>query len=61
MWRLTTVTIILAIPTMIYSFYGMNTLDLPFSEYTLFPTLLSVVATVITAIVLFKFGRFNKR
>ncbi|MBQ8515255.1 MAG: magnesium transporter CorA family protein [Ruminococcus sp.] len=61
MWRLTTVTIILAIPTMVYSFYGMNTADLPFSDYTLFPMILSVVATAFAAIFLFKFGRFNKR
>lgn len=61
MWRLTTVTIVLAIPTMVYSFYGMNTVDLPFSDYTLFPTILSVVATAVAAIILFKFGRFNKR
>lgn len=61
MWRLTTVTIVLAIPTMVYSFFGMNTADLPFSDYTLFPTLLSVVATAVAAIILFKFGRFNKR
>ena len=61
MWRLTTVTIILAIPTMVYSFYGMNTADLPFSDYTLFPTILSIVATAFAAIFLFKFGRFNRR
>ncbi len=61
MWRLTTVTIILAIPTMVYSFYGMNTVDLPFAEYTLFPTILSVVATVVAAIFLFKFSRAGKR
>lgn len=61
MWRLTTVTIVLAIPTMVYSFYGMNTADLPFAEHTLFPTLLSIVATAVAGFFLFKFGRFNKR
>ncbi len=61
MWRLTTVTIVLAIPTMIYSFYGMNTADLPFSEFTLFPMILSVVATAVVALILFKGGKFNKR
>lgn len=60
MWRLTTVTIVLAIPTMIYSFYGMNTADLPFSEFTLFPTILSVVATAVVALILFKGGKINK-
>ncbi len=61
MWRLTTVTIVLAIPTMVYSFYGMNTRDLPFSDYTLFPMLLSVAATAVAALILFKGGKFNKR
>ncbi len=61
MWRLTTVTIVLAIPTMIYSFYGMNTADLPFSEFTLFPMILSVVATAVVALILFKGGKINKR
>lgn len=53
MWRLTVITIVMAIPTMVYSFYGMNTVDLPL-PFTWFPTLLSVVLTVITAILLFK-------
>ena len=57
MWRLTMVTIILAIPTMVYSFYGMNTLDLPFAEHTWFPTLLSLLLTAIVAFVLFKYKK----
>lgn len=61
MWRLTILTIILAIPNMVYSFYGMNTDDLPFSEHTLFPTILSLAVTLVAALILFKFGKFNKR
>ncbi len=61
MWRLTILTIILAIPNMVYSFYGMNTKDLPFSEHTLFPMILSLVVTLVAALILFKFGKFNKR
>lgn len=53
MWRLTVITIVMAIPTMVYSFYGMNTVDLPM-PVTWFPSLLSVVLTVIAAVFLFK-------
>ena len=52
MKRLTLITIILAIPTIIYSFFGMNVpLPLP-TVWT--PTLLSMVVTVIMALILFK-------
>ncbi|MBP1572242.1 MAG: magnesium transporter CorA family protein [Oscillospiraceae bacterium] len=52
MWRLTVITIILAIPTMVFSFYGMNTnLPLP---YTWFASLAAVLLTVIVSIVLLK-------
>ncbi len=61
MWRLTIITIILAIPNMVFSFYGMNTADLPYSEHTLFPMILSIVVTAVAALFLFKFGKFNKR
>lgn len=53
MWRLTIITIIMAIPTMVYSFYGMNTNDLPMTQ-TWFPTLLSVLLTLIVAVLLLK-------
>lgn len=48
MWRLTVVTIIMAIPTMIFSFYGMNTSGLPVPQ-TWFAALLAVVATGVVA------------
>ena len=57
MWRLTMVTIILAIPTMVFSFYGMNTSDLPAAEHTWIPTLVAVVLTAIVSIVLFKYKK----
>lgn len=53
MWRLTVVTIIMSIPTMIFSFYGMNTAHLPVPD-TWFPTVLSVVITLIVAYVMLK-------
>ena len=31
MWRLTVITILMAIPTIVFSFYGMNTTGLPFA------------------------------
>ena len=57
MWQLTIVTIILAIPAMVFSFYGMNTLDLPFAEHTWFPTVVSIVATLLTALILLKYKK----
>lgn len=59
MWRLTVTTIILAVPTIIYSFYGMNTDDLPITQ-TWFPTVISVIAVVIVAIVLSKSKSMRK-
>lgn len=53
MWRLTIITIIMAIPTMVYSFYGMNTANLPLAE-TWFPSVLSVLLTLIVAVLLLK-------
>ena len=53
MWRLTIITIIMAIPTMVYSFYGMKTANLPLAE-TWFPSVLSVLLTLIVAVLLLK-------
>lgn len=53
MWKLTNITIIMAIPTMIYSFYGMNTKGLPL-PFTWFPTLISVLITGVVAFFLLK-------
>ncbi|MBR1554934.1 MAG: magnesium transporter CorA family protein [Oscillospiraceae bacterium] len=53
MWRLTVVTIIMSIPTMIFSFYGMNTAHLPVPD-TWFPTLISVLSTGVVAYFMLK-------
>ncbi len=53
MKRLTIITILMAIPTIITSFYGMNVIDLPL-PYTWVPITLSIATTVITAFVLLK-------
>ena len=53
MWRLTIITILMAIPNMIYSFYGMNTEGLPL-PFTWFPTLISLAATGVVAFFLLK-------
>lgn len=53
MKRLTIITIIMAIPTMVFSFYGMNTTDLPL-PVTWFPFVLSLIATVIIAVILLR-------
>ncbi len=58
MWRLTVVTIIMAIPTMIFSFYGMNTTGLPIAQ-TWFPTVLSIVVTAIVAVFLLHKKRYK--
>ncbi len=53
MWRLTLVTIIMSIPTMIFSFYGMNTTGLPVA-HTWFPTAVSLAITGVVAFFLLK-------
>ena len=53
MKRLTIITILMAIPTIVYSFYGMNFDDLPL-PYTWFALLFSGVITAVTAFVLLK-------
>ena len=55
---LASVTIVMSIPTMIASFYGMNVLDLPL-PYTWFPVLISVILAVIVAILITK-NKFYK-
>ena len=50
MRRLTTITLTLSVPTMVFSFYGMNVGMLPFAESFLFPILLSVTCCIIVAV-----------
>lgn len=53
MKRLTIITILMAIPTIIYSFYGMNVKDLPL-PYSATALVVSGAITAITALVLLK-------
>ena len=55
---LTSLTILMAIPTMVSSFYGMNVEGLPFPVIWM-PILLSVVLTILVAIALVKKGMFS--
>jgi magnesium transporter len=59
MWKLTVITVVLAVPTIVYSFYGMNTSQLPY-PVTWFPTLVSFIAMVIVAVVLIKSNPMKK-
>lgn len=56
MWRLTIITILMQIPNIIFAFYGINTVDLPF-PYTWFPILLAVLTTLIATIILLKWKK----
>ncbi len=57
MWRLTIVTIILAIPTMVFSFYGMNTADLPGAKFTWIPTVIAVALTALVSMILLTYKK----
>lgn len=58
MRTLTVITLVLAIPTIIFSFYGMN-VDLPLDMNWLFPFAFAIVISIIAAILL-RAGRFLK-
>ena len=51
---LTSITILLTIPNIIFSFYGMNVAGLPWAQFFWVPILISVIAIVIVGIVLKK-------
>ncbi|MDR2933169.1 MAG: magnesium transporter CorA family protein [Oscillospiraceae bacterium] len=55
---LTSITIVMAIPNIIFSFYGMNVADLPF-PVTWVPLAMMVVLCGITALILYKKGYFS--
>jgi len=58
MKQLTSITIIMAIPTMIFSFYGMNIGSesgaLPYATAIWFPTIISIIASVVAGIWFYK-------
>ena len=59
MRTLTIITLVMAIPTIIFSFYGMNVEGLPLIEWAWFPVIVAGVLCAITAFVL-RSGRFLK-
>ncbi len=55
MKRLTIITILMAIPTIVFSYYGMNVDYLPFNTSIVpVPLIISIVATAITAFLLYR-------
>lgn len=55
---LTVITIVMAIPNIIFSFYGMNVSGLPVPEWW-FPTLLAGIACIIATIIFMKKDMFH--
>ncbi len=55
---LTTITIVMTVPTMVFSFYGMNVTGLPLAN-SWFPLTLSVALAVTLSLVLVKKGMFH--
>ncbi len=51
---LTSITVLLTIPNIIFGFYGMNVQGLPFAQFFWVPILISLIAIAIVAIVLKK-------
>ena len=54
---LTTITLLLSIPTVVFSFYGMNTNLLPMSDSWVFPMLLSVALAAVAIVILMRWRR----
>ena len=59
MRTLTIITLVLAIPTIVFSFYGMNVEGLPLIEWAWFPVVISVLLCVIATVIL-QSGRILK-
>ena len=58
MWRLTIITVIIEVPNVMFAFYGINTKTLPFDQSWVYPVLISIVLTALTAFVLLRRRRF---
>lgn len=54
---LTTITLLLSIPTVVFSFYGMNTNLLPMSDSWAFPMLLSVALAAVAVVILMRWRK----
>ena len=59
MRTLTIITLIMAIPTIIFSFYGMNVEGLPFTAWWWFPVIPAIILCIVAAIML-RWGRYIK-
>jgi magnesium transporter len=59
MRTLTIVAIVLAIPTIVFSFYGMNVEQLPLIMSPLFPLALSVVAVTVAIVIMQRMRPFR--
>ena len=59
MRTLTIITIVLAVPTIVFSFYGMNVEGLPLVGTPLFPVLLALVVSVAVALIIVKAKLFR--
>lgn len=59
MRRLTIITLVLAVPTIVFSFYGMNTGWLPFSEGWIVPAVIAILGCVIMGLVFAKSRAFK--
>ena len=59
MRTLTIITLVLAIPTIVFSFYGMNVEGLPLIQWAWFPVVIAAVLCVIAGLIL-RSGRFLK-
>ena len=59
MRTLTVITLVMAIPTIVFSFYGMNVNGLPLIEWAWFPVVVSILLCIVVAIIL-RSGRVIK-
>lgn len=59
MRTLTIITLVLAIPTIVFSFYGMNVEGLPLIEWFWFPIVISVLLCIVVSVIL-RSGRILK-
>ena len=55
---LTVITIVMSIPNIIFSFYGMNVTGLPIAQWW-FPTIVSIIACIIATIIFIKKDMFH--
>ncbi len=61
MRTLTALALVLAIPTIIFSFYGMNVANLPAAESWLVPVVVSIIACIIAGVVIAVYPYFMRK